>query len=333
MKLSSSAFSKICRSPLTSLNSILFHGSTDFCIQMKIDQFLNNNPTLTSHQKKRGSQDALLKNKVSLLDLLKTDDLFNRDPEVFIITNSTDKIVPLVEDVLKEESDLFFIIKSQDYLKPSSKLRKLYESNDSLACMPCYELSLSDFEREIGSFFTHHHKEISSELRRNLASFFHTSPDTMKEELNKILTYVGLNKVISMSDIKDVISSLKTAESNDLIYSFLDKNKKKTSRALQSLDKTISPISIMRSLASSLERLYQVKRAINTGSTLEQGIKTLLPPLFFSDQALFKKRASLWSQEELEVSLKKLLDLEVSIKENSRLSKEIFEFNFLSMIP
>jgi DNA polymerase-3 subunit delta len=331
MKLSHDSFLKLCKNPLGTWKSLLFYGNSEFWVQSKIDYFLQNGLELKNHHPRLISQELILENRNFLSDLFFTKDFFS-GPELIILTQVTDKIVPLIEDLFQGKSIPFLIIRARDYLKPSSRLRKLYEGNYDLASIPCYELASIELEREIVSFFTQNQKKISPALTRQLGNFFHASPDTLKTELEKILTFMGSKEEIDLKDLKNLVSLSNSADVIDLVSAFLDRDKKKVINCIENLDETISYISILRVLAASLARLHYIKCKLNTGNSLEESIKALTPPLAFNEQGAFKKRLSLWSQQQLEDSLKKTSEREIFIKLNSKAAKEILEFSLLETL-
>ena len=326
MKLSPDSFFKLCKDPLGETRSLLFYGNSEFWVQSKMDCFLKNNPTIIGFQPRTIPQDLVLENKKDL-SLFFTKDFFS-GPEIIIITQATDKIVPLVED-LDSQSAPFFLLHARDYLKPVSKLRKLYEGHPQFFSIPCYDLSSAELEKEIRNIFTQRRKKTSSELIRQIGNFFHSSPETLKSELEKIFTYMGSKEILEMADLKNLISFSGQTEASDLVDSFLERDKKKLITCINRLDESTSYISVLRMLTLSLSRLHHVKSELNSGNPLERSIKILTPPLLFHEQGTFKKQLFLWSQEEMESILKEITKIEISIKLNSKVAKEIFEFFFL----
>lgn len=329
MKLSHNSFLKTCEQPLRSLRSLLFYGDSEFWVQLKFDYFIENNPSLKGFRSRIISQDTILENKDTFSQLFFVKDFF-RGPEILIIAQATDRITPFVEDLLNSQSASFFIIKALDYLRPSSKLRKVYETHPYVGSMPCYEESSSNLlEKKIDSFFKHHGKKISPDLSQRLGKFFFSCPDTLHTELEKVLAYIGSKETIETEDLKGLVSIPSQTDYNDLVNSFLDKNKKKVIHSLDSFSDGALYISILRSLSLNLTRLHQAKFPLDKRISFEESTKQLKPPLLFNEVESFKKRLSIWSVQEIEVTLKKLLETETSIKRNSKVSKEIFEFFFL----
>ena len=332
MKISHDSFLRLCNNPLKSFKSLLFYGNSDFLAQWKIDHLLKKNPDLIRLQVQQISQEAILESKEPLSNTLMTQDFF-RGPEIIIITHSTDKVTLLIEQMLESMAPLpFFIVKAQDYLKPTSKLRKLYEGNPDLGSVACYELTATELEKEITSFFTQHGKKISLELAHRIGEFFRPSPEALKSELEKILLYMGPQESVEAMDLKKSLSLSSPIDTSNLVNAFLNKNKKILINCVESLEDTSSYISTLRALGSSLLRLHQIKCEIDKGEPFEKAIQKLSPPLLFTEHSSFKKRLYLWSKPALEEGLKKMSEIEILIKINSRTAKEIFEFSILEAV-
>lgn len=332
MKISPDSFLRISNQPIKDFKSFLFYGSSEFFVQWKIEHFFKKNPAFVQLETRVISQDSLLEKDTSLSSLLLTQDFFT-GPQVTIIAHATDKITSLIEQALESSSSLpFFFIKAQDYLKPTSKLRKLYESHAELGSIACYELTPAELEKEITSFFTQHQKKIPSELAQRMGLFFHSSPELLKPELEKILLYMGPQEVVDPSDIKKIMCLSTSGDTADLVNAFLNKNKKALINSIENLEETSSYISVLRALGASLLRLHQVKSQMEKQKSFERAIQELSPPLLFTEHALFRKRLSLWSHPALENALKKMSETEIILKLNSRMTKEIFEFSLLETL-
>lgn len=316
--------------PLDTAKSFLFYGNSEFWVQSKIDLLIKNNPSLKNLKFRAVPQELFFENKNLLSSLFFTNDFF-AGPELVLITQATDKITSLLEGLSATPVPVF-LVSAKDYLKPSSKLRKFYEEHSSFYSVPCYDLSAKELEKEIDTFFASHQKRISPALVHQIAEFFHEAPDMLKNELEKILSYVGHKETVESSDLRSSVSSPVHNDLMDLVNSFLDKNKKKTFSYLNDLEEAGSFISVLRMLAAGLTRLHQIKCSINAGCSFDQSIKTLFPPLIFHEQERFKKRLALWSQEEIEETLKKVTETEISIKANSKLAPELFEGFFLKIL-
>lgn len=237
----------------------------------------------------------------------------------------------MIEDI-HSESLPFFILSAKDYLKPSSKLRKFYETHHQFYSVPCYDLSAVELEKEINSFFLHHQKKISHDLTREIGKFFYTSPDTLKNELEKILSYLGSKETVEPNDVKSSISLSVQPDIMNLVDAFLDLNKKKTFFYLNTLEDTGSFISILRALGAALIRIHSVKQAMALGHSFETSIKTLSPPLLFTEQEQFRKRVLLWPQTEIEAILQRIPEVEIALKSDGKFARETFEFFFLKIL-
>lgn len=329
MKVSHDSFLQLASKPL-SLKSGLFYGGSEFWTQWKIDYLLNNNPALQKTIRKVIPQDVVLSDPNLAQTLVFTADFFS-GPQTLIITHATDKICSLIENLTEGPTFPFLLVKAQDYLKPTSKLRKLYEENPNLGSIPCYELTTRELDKEIASFFAHHNKKISPSLAQALSEFFHPFPDLLKGELGKILLFVGSKEEIDAQDVKKNLNAAFPSDTDDLTNAFLNRNAKDFLIQLKNLEES-QYILILRSLNSALCKIHQLKGEILKGEPFEKAIHKLSPPLLFTEHPLFRKRLSVWDVSLIEATLNQLAHIEVLIKYNSRLSKEVFEFSLLECL-
>ena len=83
-------------------------------------------------------QDELISNKKLLVKEVSNQSLFDTG-KLLIINEATDKILEILEEVLSSElKDIKIILLSLE-LEKKSKLRSLFEKDNALACIACYQ--------------------------------------------------------------------------------------------------------------------------------------------------------------------------------------------------
>lgn len=221
-----------------------------------------------------------------------------------------------------KKSDNFILILGGD-LDKSSALRKAVEDNSSFAAIACYV----DDERVIKKF-------IENELSKNgiksdaeiLTCLFEKCGSNRQialSELEKIITYLGEKKELTVEAINQITSSEGEISTNEFIASF---STKKFDLSLMQAEKLfkegVDAIMLIRFLSNYFQKLYQAKLDIFLGSDFESAVKA--QKLFFKAEADFRKSLKLLSLAFLVEILKDLEELEIKIKSSSISSKLLF---------
>ena len=85
---------------------------------------------------------------------------------------------------------------------------------------------------------------------------------------------------------------------------------------------------IVRTLLSKLKRLVKIHTLINEKNNIESAISSLKPPIFWKDKPLVLQQMSIWERSELENLIYKTNEVELLIKKNSGVAKNIL-FDFM----
>ena len=80
-------------------------------------------------------QEDLLNNEDSFLNKIFNYSLFDKQ-KVFLINNTNDKILPIIEKIEKKNDQKIFLF--SNVLDKKSKLRNYFEKSKSAAVVPCY---------------------------------------------------------------------------------------------------------------------------------------------------------------------------------------------------
>ena len=119
-----------------------------------------------------------------------TEELLNNslfaDKKIVIINRGSDKLVNVIEELLKKKlSDVKIIIKS-GVLEKKSKLRNLFEKKKELVTIPFYEDELGSLLKILNIFISKHEIKLSRESINLILDRANRSRENLKNELKKI---------------------------------------------------------------------------------------------------------------------------------------------------
>ena len=269
-------------------------------------------------------QDEILQNKNLLLNEISNISLFEKK-KIFFINQSNDKICQLMEEISHLVTDQKIYIFSE-ILEKKSKLRNFFEKSKNCAAVACYQ----DNELSIKKIITqelHGYDGLNAFNINLIADNVNLDRSRLKNELGKIKTFF-INKKIQTEELI-ILLNIKISENfNELKNHALLGNKEKTNNLLSETifetDKIIFYLSILN---QSLSRLHEVK---NTESeNIAAKVDSLKPPIFWKDKPNFILQCKKWSRDKIKKIQTDAYNLELQIKSNSVIEKDLLMKKFI----
>ena len=115
---------------------------------------------------------------------------FFEEKKLFIISRVTDKLNSIIEEVIEKEIEDITIILNASILDKKSKLRKLFEKNKKIVCVPVYEDNAQTLILIARDFFKVNKISISQETINLLIDRSRGDRGNLINELNKIESYI-----------------------------------------------------------------------------------------------------------------------------------------------
>jgi DNA polymerase-3 subunit delta len=234
-----------------------------------------------------------------------------RDFEAFTDKLKKDELKQIVEDIknIKLPDRLILVVNLEKLEEPYKSLLKL----DNVDVVISKKLTFQGFLTSLKNKLTKEGKAISDENLKYLASLLNNDLTIAKNEVEKLLLYVGDKKEITKEDIDAVVTPV--FEEN--VFNFLDKFFKKDISALKIfinlLNNGVHPFEIQSLILSQLEKALQTKILIEAGNSLEEALNKagISHPLQKSNISNILKSLS---KEEMVKLLNNLYNLEVAQK-------------------
>ena len=273
----------------------------------------NKNKTLLFFQ-----EDIIKKNNLLSSEVLNKS-LFDNKKTIFI-EQTDDKILKIIENYKELESVEIFLFASA--LSKKSKLRSFFEKSKIFGISACY------IDNEITI------RKIIQEKLTNLQGLTpavinyiiqNTGLDRYKinNEIEKIETYF-YNDRIELSKLDDLLNLGTNDDFNQLKDEALNGNKIKTNKLIADTvfedEKSIYYLSVINQRVLDL---YKVAESQQKDTNIENAINALKPPVFWKDKPNFILQSKKWNSKKLQQILSKVFNLELEIKTNSFISKNI----------
>ena len=264
----------------------------------------------------RYNEDEILKKNIIFFREISNKSLFNEKTIIFV-NQVSDKITDLIEEAEKNETVQNIYLFS-GILEKKSKLRTFFENSDKSNIVPCYEDNEISLKRIIQQNLRDF-KGITTENVNIIIENCSLNRSRLKNELEKIRSFF-LEKVLETEKLKKLLN-LKTNEDFDKIKDAALLGRRKDTNKLLSntLLETEKNIFYLNSINQRLGKLLE----INNNSDIEKAVNSLRPPIFWKDKPNFISQAKIWDQSKIKLMMKNTYDIEIKVKSNSSINKDI----------
>jgi len=276
----------------------------------------------------RTSEKDLLANIENFFNHIFTKSFFDKE-KLIIVTDVSDKIYETIFEIIEKSPPDIKIILIGGLLEKKTKLRKLFEKEKNLVCVPCYKDNLQSISNLIRNFFNQRKITVSQEIINFLINQTNGNRKNLKNELNKIDMLINGKLKINITDIQNLVKSDENYDLNELIESCLSLNKKKALSILNENNfNQEDNIRILKIFLHKLKRLKNLLSQNKNNNNLEITINNYRPPIFWKDKDALKRQLKIYSLIEINKIIKNLNELEVKLKQRPQVSNQIIA-NFI----
>ena len=264
-------------------------------------------------------QEDVLKNEENFFNEINNISLFDEE-KIYIIEQVNDKILELIKSIeVKIDRQKIYLF--ADPLDKKSKIRNYFEKskiNDIVACYADNEISI----KKIILSKLKNFDGLSAENINLIINSCNLDRAKLNNELSKIITFFE-NKKLERSKLEKLLDTNLNADFNLLKDEALNGNKTGTNKLLSDTfidnEKNILYLSIIN------QRLNKLADASNLtkGTSIEKAIDMMKPPIFWKDKPIFIMQAKKWNINKIKSILDKTYNLEIKIKSDPTINKNI----------
>ena len=271
----------------------------------------------------RYEEKEILDNIDNFFNSILTKSFFDNE-KLIIINRATDKIRETIEDLIEKNPEDIKIILNSKNLEKKSTLRKIFEKEKSIICVPFYEDNNQTLNSIISLFFRNKKIPISQQLINVLIERSRGDRKNLNNELEKIGAYLLNKKNLSLEEIIKLTNLADNYNASELVDHSLAKNTRKTVTILNENNYSDEDnIIIIRTLLAKLKRLVKIHELVDEKNNIEQAVSAIKPPIFWKDKPIVIQQIRSWKQEHLKNLIYKTNDIELLIKKNSTIAKNI----------
>ena len=176
----------------------------------------------------------------------------------------------------------------------------------------------------ISLFFRNKKIPISQQLINVLIERSRGDRKNLNNELEKIENFSLNKKNLNIEEIIKLTNLADNYSASELVDHSLAKNTRKTVTILSENNYSDEDnIIIIRTLLAKLKRLVKIYELINEKNNIENAISACKPPIFWKDKPLVTQQIKSWEKEHLKNLIYKANEIELLVKKNSALAKNI----------
>ena len=305
---------------LENYNFYLFYGDNEGLKEDAIKNFF-----IKKYQNKihRYEEKEILDNIDDFYNNIFTRSFFGNE-KLIVINRVSDKIREIIEELIEKKiEDIQFILNSKN-LEKKSTLRKIFEKERSIICVPFYEDNNQALNSIVSQFFRNKKIPISQQLINILIERSRGDRKNLNNELHKIENFSLDKKSINLQEIIKLTNLSDNYSASELVDHSLAKNTRKTVTILSENNYSDEDnIIVIRTLLTKLKRLLKIHELIDEKNNIDQAISSFKPPIFWKDKPLVTQQTRSWKKWEIKNLIYESNEIELLIKKNSTIGKNI----------
>lgn len=232
------------------------------------------------------------------------------------VTTATDTITSALGSLFENmpPGDSLLVIEAGE-LEKRSKLRALCEGGDkTVYAIACYAEEGAARQRIIGDILKELGARASSDALVMLGDILPLDRLAMRSELEKLALYAG-KPDIKIDDVRAALQDAGEAEIDDLVFAVGAGEAKRAEVLINRLiAEQTSPVAILRAAQRHFLRLQWARAEMDRGSSANEAIKKLQPPVFWKYSDSMSAQLRRWPPMNIERALSRLFEAEAAVK-------------------
>jgi len=305
---------------LNSYKFYLFYGDNEGLKEENIKNLFEKNYANKIH---RYEEKEVLNNINDFFNSILTKSFFDNE-KLIIISRVTDKIREIIEELVEKNPEDIRMILNAKNLEKKSSLRRIFEKEKSIICVPFYEDNNQTLNSIISLFFRNKKISISQQLINVLIERSRGDRKNLNNELQKIENFSLNKKNLNLDEIIRLTNLADNYSASELVDHSLAKNTRKTITILNENNYSDEDnIIIIRTLLAKLKRLVKIYELADEKNDIDQAISMFKPPIFWKDKPLITQQIKAWGKNKLKNLIYESNEIEFLIKKNSNIGKNI----------
>ena len=273
-------------------------------------------------------EDEVISNIDSFMENITTGSFFDED-KLIIISRVSDRLLEIIKKIIEKKiANIKIILKSQA-LDKKSKIRIYFEKSDQTFVVPFYEDDQRSLLNLAKNILNESKIKITPENLNLILQKAAGSRINLNNELKKIIQYCQNKSSINRDEILKITNLAENFKISDLVDCYLLDNKKKLTNIIN--ENNVSEeenMLILRTFLNKLKKLKKLRESM-IDENIELAISKFKPLIFWKDKDIIKKQLKMLNLKQINILIKNINYLELEIKKNFGISKNLINNFFL----
>ncbi len=210
--------------------------------------------------------------------------------------------------------DSFVVVEAGD-LPTRSSLRKLFESHERLAAIPCYVEDEGNIAQLIRRDLEKQGMSIAPDALAALSENLIGDRGLARQELAKLVLYMGAEKRVALADVAACCGDSTSLAMDTPVLAAASGDIADLDRALERLfAEGTQAVGLLRVAQTHFRRLSLTRARVDAGEDVSRAMKALQPQVFFKQEAPFRAQVMRWTPSALEQAMEGLVQAEAQCK-------------------
>ena len=323
---------EILKKDLDSLNYFLIYGENTGLKQDIIKSVIElKEKKKIKYKQFKFEEEEIIKNQNDFFNLIFSGSLFDKKKVIFV-NRTTDRLFNLISEISKKNIKDILIFFEADQLEKKSKIRNLFEKDNNLVCIACYQDNNFDLIKIINDEIKQTKIKLSTESINLLIERASGDRNNLRNEVNKLKSFALNKQMISYDQVKELTNMVGNYQNDYIVNICLNGDKKKLNKILRENNFSFEDFLILLKIFSKkIHRLLKIKIFNRLEKNLDQIFNQIKPPIFWKEKEDVKKQARLWNEKKLNLIIKKINEIELNCKKNHVLATNI-TLDFLTTV-
>jgi DNA polymerase-3 subunit delta len=323
---------EILKKDLNFLNSFLIHGENTGLKQDIVKSVIELKEKKNIKYKQfKFEEEEIIKNQNDFFNLIFSGSLFDKKKVIFI-NRTTDRLFNLISEISKKDIKDILIFFEADQLEKKSKIRNLFEKDNNLVCIACYQDNNFDLIKIINDEIKQTKIKLSTESINLLIERAAGDRNNLRNEVNKLKSFALNKQMVSYDQVKELTNMVGNYQNDYIVNICLNGDKKKLNKILRENNFSFEDFLILLKIFSKkIHRLLKIIIFNRLEKNLDQIFNQIRPPIFWKEKEDVRKQVRLWNEKKLNLIIKKINEIELNCRKNHELTTNI-TLDFLSAV-
>ena len=315
---------EILKKDLNFLNSFLIYGENTGLKQDVVKSVIELKEKKNIKYKQfKFEEEEIIKNQNDFFNLIFSGSLFDKKKVIFV-NRTTDRLFNLISEISKKDIKDILIFFEADQLEKKSKIRNLFEKDNNLVCIACYQDNNFDLIKIINDEIKQTKIKLSTESINLLIERASGDRNNLRNEVNKLKSFALDKQMVSYDQVKELTNMVGNYQNDYIVNICLNGDKKKLNKILRENNFSFEDFLILLKIFSKkIHRLLKIKIFNRLEKNLDQIFNQIRPPIFWKEKEDVKKQVRLWNEKKLNLIIKKINEIELNCKKNHELATNI----------